>query len=73
MRNGGGPACLRLRVALTGDELARVHRVDAAVAFGRLHQDRRVGRPVLHLVVRGVGVEDPELVRVLGRSLLGDP
>jgi succinylarginine dihydrolase len=24
MRNGGGPACLRLRVALTGDELARV-------------------------------------------------
>jgi succinylarginine dihydrolase len=24
MRNGGGPACLRLRVALTGDELARI-------------------------------------------------
>ncbi len=26
MRNGGGPACLRLRIALTDDELARVHR-----------------------------------------------
>jgi succinylarginine dihydrolase len=26
MRNGGGPACLRLRVALTASELARVHR-----------------------------------------------
>lgn len=25
MRNGGGPACLRLRVVLTDDELARVH------------------------------------------------
>jgi len=25
MRNGGGPACLRLRVALTEDELAAVH------------------------------------------------
>jgi succinylarginine dihydrolase len=25
MRNGGGPACLRLRVALSGAELARVH------------------------------------------------
>lgn len=25
MRNGGGPACLRLRVALTDDELAAVH------------------------------------------------
>jgi succinylarginine dihydrolase len=25
MKNGGGPACLRLRVVLTGDELARVH------------------------------------------------
>ena len=25
MRNGGGPACLRLRVALTEDELAHIH------------------------------------------------
>lgn len=25
MRNGGGPACLRLRVVLTDDELARIH------------------------------------------------
>jgi len=25
MRNGGGPACLRLRVPLTDEELARVH------------------------------------------------
>ena len=25
MRNGGGPACLRLRVALNDDELAAVH------------------------------------------------
>jgi succinylarginine dihydrolase len=25
MQNGGGPACLRLRVVLTGDQLARVH------------------------------------------------
>ena len=25
MKNGGGPACLRLRVALTDDELAAVH------------------------------------------------
>jgi len=25
MRNGGGPACLRLRVVLTEDELARIH------------------------------------------------
>src|SRR5690606_20541263 len=25
MRNGGGPACLRLRVALTDQELQRVH------------------------------------------------
>ena len=26
MRNGGGPACLRLRVVLSGDELAAMHR-----------------------------------------------
>jgi succinylarginine dihydrolase len=26
MRNGGGPACLRLRVVLTDDELARTHQ-----------------------------------------------
>lgn len=26
MKNGGGPACLRLRVAVTGAELAKVHR-----------------------------------------------
>ncbi|MEO1311996.1 MAG: N-succinylarginine dihydrolase, partial [Pseudomonadota bacterium] len=26
MRNGGGPACLRLRVALTEDEVAAAHR-----------------------------------------------
>jgi succinylarginine dihydrolase len=26
MRNGGGPACLRLRVALTEEELSRVHK-----------------------------------------------
>jgi succinylarginine dihydrolase len=26
MRNGGGPACLRLRVVLTRAELARAHR-----------------------------------------------
>jgi succinylarginine dihydrolase len=26
MRNGGGPACLRLRVALTGDEAAAMHQ-----------------------------------------------
>jgi succinylarginine dihydrolase len=25
MRNGGGPACLRLRVALSATQLARVH------------------------------------------------
>jgi succinylarginine dihydrolase len=26
MRNGGGPACLRLRVVLTDAEIARVHQ-----------------------------------------------
>ena len=26
MRNGGGPACLRLRVVLTDEELTRIHR-----------------------------------------------
>ena len=26
MRNGGGPACLRLRVALTDDEAAAMHQ-----------------------------------------------
>lgn len=38
MRNGGGPACLRLRVALTREEFARVHRsviFDDAL-YGRL-------------------------------------
>jgi succinylarginine dihydrolase len=37
MRNGGGPACLRLRVALTSSELSRVHR--AVLLDGALHEN----------------------------------
>lgn len=45
MRNGGGPACLRLRVVLTQDQRARVHPYawwtpelhDALIAWGKRH------------------------------------
>lgn len=49
MRNGGGPACLRLRVVLTADDRAALHpgalvddaRLDALEAWvGRHHRDR---------------------------------
>ncbi len=49
MRNGGGPACLRLRVVLTSDELAATaagQRLDETLyerlcdAVGRLYRDR---------------------------------
>ncbi|MCC5879857.1 MAG: N-succinylarginine dihydrolase [Idiomarina sp.] len=40
MRNGGGPACLRLRVAMNGDELAAVnpHVLMNDALFSRLNQ-----------------------------------
>lgn len=37
MRNGGGPACLRLRVALTGDEAAAMHQ--GAIMTDALYAD----------------------------------
>ena len=49
MRNGGGPACLRLRVAMTPDELAAAspaHRLDERLHarltgwIGRRYRDR---------------------------------
>jgi succinylarginine dihydrolase len=50
MRNGGGPACLRLRVVLTPAELAAVHpgvmatpaRLDALEAWVRRHYRDRL-------------------------------
>ncbi len=36
MRNGGGPACLRLRVVMTDDELGAVHR--GVMLTGALHE-----------------------------------
>ena len=40
MRNGGGPACLRLRVVLSEDELAAVHKgvLPDAALFARLEE-----------------------------------
>jgi succinylarginine dihydrolase len=50
MRNGGGPACLRLRVALSRDELARVHpgvmldapKIDRLEAWVKAHYRDRL-------------------------------
>jgi succinylarginine dihydrolase len=50
MRNGGGPACLRLRVVLTPDEYSAVHpgvlaapaRLDALEAWVRRHYRDRL-------------------------------
>ena len=39
MKNGGGPACLRLRVVLTEDEVAAVHQ--PVLVTDRLHNQLR--------------------------------
>ncbi len=68
MRNGGGPACLRLRVVLTDDELASVHpgflvdeaRLDELDAWVRRHYRES-------LDVEGLG--DPRLLEESRRAL----
>jgi succinylarginine dihydrolase len=64
MRNGGGPACLRLRLVLTEDEAARLHPgvvltdalYEALVAWVNRHYRDRLGMDDLR---------DPAFVREL--------
>jgi succinylarginine dihydrolase len=68
MRNGGGPACLRLRVVLTADELA-------AVAAGVILTPLRYARLVTWVEkhyrdeLRGTDLADPRLLEESRRAL----
>ena len=68
----GRAACAVRRLQARG-HLARVHRIDARVGLGRVKQHGGVGDAVAHVVVRRVGAQPAERVRVVGRAVLGDP
>jgi len=52
--------------------LARLHGIDAWIVGAREEQHGRVVRVVAHVVVRRIGVERFELLRVLHGAILGD-
>lgn len=68
MRNGGGPACLRLRVVLTERELARIHHpvLFSDDLYERL--DAWVGRHYRDRLVEG-DLQDPQLLEESRRAL----
>ena len=69
-QDGGGVAVGRLQPR---GELLRHAGRHAIVRVRRRDQGRRVGDAVLHVVERRVLVEEGEVCRVIGRSVLGDP
>jgi len=82
MRNGGGPACLRLRVALTGEEAAAMHQgvimseaLHARLAdwVGRYYRDRLEPKDLADpQLARECQAALEELTRILGLPGLYD-